>query len=68
MCSFLNFASCSFYKKTIDALPNSEIVKRSYLHDVRLRGLAVAVPDKGCKTFILFLVNQKESLGRYILT
>ena len=59
----------NFTKKTIDTLPNSGIGKRAYFYDSKIRGLAAAVTDKGCKTFILYkkVAGKPEriTLGRY---
>lgn len=59
----------NFTKKTIDTLPNSGIGKRTYFYDSKIRGLAVAVTDKGCKTFILYKKvsgkPERVTLGRY---
>lgn len=44
----------NFIKKSLEALPTSHKGKRAYYYDTKVRGLGIAVTDKGTKTFIVY--------------
>lgn len=44
----------NFIKKVIETLPMPNKGKRMYYYDIKVRGLGIAVTDKGTKTFIVY--------------
>ena len=60
----------NFTVKALDSLPPADPGKRSYHYDTNTRSLALAVTDRGTKTFILYRWIQGKPerilLGHYL--
>lgn len=59
----------NFTKALIEALPPAEKGKRAYIYDSKVRGLGVAVTDRGTKTYIVYRwvrgKPERVTLGRF---
>ena len=59
----------NFTKALIEALPPADAGKRTYIYDSKVRGLGVAVTDRGTKTYILYRwvrgKPERVTLGRF---
>ncbi len=59
----------NFTKRSIEALPSPEKGKRAYYYDMKVRGLGIALTDKGTITFIVYRKidgkPERITLGRY---